>query len=45
MKRSTAYRWLADTLCIPPRDAHIGMLNEEQCRTLVRFINLNFGAQ
>lgn len=35
MKRTVAYRMLREALGVEPRDAHIGMLNVEQCRKLV----------
>jgi hypothetical protein len=33
--RADAYIWLAKTLAIPPEQAHIGMLSQQQCETLI----------
>lgn len=35
MLRADAYDWMAMTLNIPHEKAHIGMLNAEQCETLI----------
>lgn len=37
ISRSEAYRLLAEQLDLSPEEAHIGMLNEEQCRSVVEF--------
>lgn len=31
-RRGAAYKWLAETLCVHQKFAHIGMLDAEQCR-------------
>ena len=33
--RSQAYEWLAQTLKLPPNEAHIGRFDEEQCLELI----------
>ena len=33
--RSQAYEWLAQTLKLPPDEAHIGRFNEDQCLELI----------
>lgn len=35
MTRKEAYHWLARLLCLPLEDAHIGMLDKEQCAFVV----------
>lgn len=37
MTRSAAYSWLAKGLCIPDKDCHIGMFDEELCNRVVKF--------
>lgn len=32
MKRSEAYKWLADAMKIPQRECHVGMFDEDSCR-------------
>lgn len=36
MSRDSAYRWMADCLGIPLRDAHIAMFGEYRCKELIR---------
>lgn len=33
--RHAAYKWLSDTMGIPPKRTHIGMFDVEQCREVV----------
>lgn len=35
LSRAEAYGWMAETLMIPPEQAHIGMLSMRQCEALV----------
>lgn len=35
LSRRDAYAWMAQTLMIPPEQAHIGMLSERQCEALM----------
>jgi hypothetical protein len=35
MKRSAAYKWLADSLAIDPKDCHIGMFDVQTCERVV----------
>lgn len=35
LTRARAYVWLAETLMLPAEEAHIGMLTEKQCETLI----------
>ena len=34
-RRNDGYRWLGKLLGLPRSDAHIGMLNKDQCRSLL----------
>lgn len=36
MTRSGAYRWLAKSMNLSPKEAHIGMFNEVQCKQLIK---------
>ncbi len=36
MTRRDAYAWLSRAMNLPPRETHIGMFDEEQCREVVR---------
>ncbi len=55
MGRSEAYRWLSGVLEIPFKECHIGMFNEDQCRSAImeckrllndnRRLDLDFGAE
>lgn len=38
MKRSAAYRWLAETLGIEPTETHIGMFDEATCARVVEAV-------
>lgn len=38
LSRAKAYSWMADTLGIPPEQAHIGMLNMRQCEALIEAV-------
>lgn len=35
MDKEGAYRWLADTLCVPLSQAHIGYLGEYNCKVVI----------
>jgi hypothetical protein len=35
MKRNSAYKWLGDTLGIPRRECHIGMMDVDMCNRVV----------
>jgi hypothetical protein len=35
LRRLQAYAWMAETLCIPVQDAHIGMFDLERCQALL----------
>ena len=39
IKRSNAYRWLAEKLGIDVKDCHIGMFDVDQCREVVKICN------
>lgn len=39
MSRNNAYRWMADYLCIPLQQAHIGLLSEYCCNELIKKCN------
>ncbi len=36
MSRQDAYRWLADLMCVPLSQAHIGYLGEYYCRQVIQ---------
>lgn len=36
MKRTAAYRWLAQQMRVDPKDCHIGMFDSEQCRRVAQ---------
>jgi hypothetical protein len=38
MKRSEAYRWLAEGLGIPEEECHIGMFDEDRCNAALSFL-------
>lgn len=35
MSRGKAYRWMQEAMDMTPEQAHIGMMNEEQCQELI----------
>jgi len=40
MSRDNAYRWMADCLGLPLRDAHIAMFGEYRCKELIRYCDI-----
>ncbi|MDP4087365.1 MAG: zinc-finger-containing protein [Bacillota bacterium] len=45
MSRDGAYRWLQDNMNLPADKAHIGMLNDDQCKELIQKLKTyRFGA-
>lgn len=36
MTRQESYRWLADKICVPLKDAHIGHLGEYYCKMMIQ---------
>lgn len=43
MSRTLAYSWLAEQLCIPVEDCHIGMFNLDQCKNVVSIMDHYWG--
>ena len=39
MRRSEAYRWLADGIGIPATECHVGMFSEERCKAALKFLS------
>lgn len=40
--RSKAYEWLGHQMNLPKERCHISMFNEEQCKKLIRLLNIPF---